>query len=245
IPVIPVVPAEVFVAPADLIVAPEVGAVSVISPTRVLNLVDYSSFSDSDPSEDSLPVAPELPLVSRFLCYDDSKADNSSSSGSSLDSLSDISSRLSSNSYSNSSSVYSSGCDALDLGVSDRVRAPNEDGLGMELRLLLVVLGRTRRSLRQRPVREARWRSKRAGLADRVRSLGRENLRVRALLCIEKDRRQLEAWQLVASRERAGLADRVWSLGWENLRVRALLCIKRDCVDSLRRHMALSQEDYC
>ncbi|GJZ79330.1 hypothetical protein Tco_0644167, partial [Tanacetum coccineum] len=64
--VISVISAEVPIAPADPLVAPEVGAVSVISPTKVLNLVDYSSFSHSDPSEDSLPVAPELPLVSPF-----------------------------------------------------------------------------------------------------------------------------------------------------------------------------------
>ncbi|GKD16078.1 hypothetical protein Tco_1205236, partial [Tanacetum coccineum] len=44
-------------APSDLLVALEVGAVSVISPTRVLDLVDYSSSSDSDPSKDSLPVS--------------------------------------------------------------------------------------------------------------------------------------------------------------------------------------------
>ncbi|GKF20354.1 hypothetical protein Tco_0068992 [Tanacetum coccineum] len=50
IPVILVVPAEVPIALADLIVAPKVGAVSVISPTRVLDLVDYSSSCDSDPS---------------------------------------------------------------------------------------------------------------------------------------------------------------------------------------------------
>ncbi|GJS92722.1 hypothetical protein Tco_0799690 [Tanacetum coccineum] len=56
--------------------------------------------------------------------------------------------------------------------------------------------------------------------------------------------RQLEVGQLEASRERAGLDDRVRSLGWENLRVRALLCIERDHVDSLRRHMALSQEEF-
>ncbi|GKD99185.1 hypothetical protein Tco_1383082, partial [Tanacetum coccineum] len=78
IPDIPVVPAEVPIAPADPLVAPEVGAVSVISPTGVLDLVDYSSFSDSNPLEDSLPVAPELPLVSPFLCSDDSEADNES-----------------------------------------------------------------------------------------------------------------------------------------------------------------------
>ncbi|GKB74932.1 hypothetical protein Tco_0936344 [Tanacetum coccineum] len=44
--------------------------------------------------------------------------------------------------------------------------------------------------------------------------------------------------------ERVGLADRVRSLGRENLRVQALLYIERDRVDSLRRHMALSQEEF-
>ncbi|GKA21787.1 hypothetical protein Tco_0707749, partial [Tanacetum coccineum] len=61
IPVIPEVLAEVPIVPADLIVTLEVGAVSVISLTGVLDLVDYSS-SDSDPLEDSLPSAPDLPL---------------------------------------------------------------------------------------------------------------------------------------------------------------------------------------
>ncbi|GKA51158.1 putative reverse transcriptase domain-containing protein [Tanacetum coccineum] len=60
----------------------------------------------------------------------------------------------------------------------------------------------------------------------------------------ETAQRQLEAGQLVASEERAGLVDRVRSLGRENLRVRALLCIERDRVDSLRRHMRLSQEEF-
>ncbi|GKA51159.1 hypothetical protein Tco_0744355 [Tanacetum coccineum] len=78
IPVISVVPAEVPVVPVDPLVAPKVGAVSVISPTRVLDLVDYLSSSDSDPSKDSLPLAPELPLVSPFLCSDDSEADSES-----------------------------------------------------------------------------------------------------------------------------------------------------------------------
>ncbi|GJU31135.1 hypothetical protein Tco_1174724 [Tanacetum coccineum] len=45
---------------------------------EVLDLVDYSSSSDSDPSEDSLPLAPDLPLVSPFLCSDDSKVDGES-----------------------------------------------------------------------------------------------------------------------------------------------------------------------
>ncbi|GKA84640.1 hypothetical protein Tco_0806235 [Tanacetum coccineum] len=63
---------------ADPIVTPEVGTVSVISPSGVLDLLDYSPSSDSDPSKDSLPPAPDLPLVSPFLCSDDSKADGES-----------------------------------------------------------------------------------------------------------------------------------------------------------------------
>ncbi|GKF12118.1 hypothetical protein Tco_0050044 [Tanacetum coccineum] len=55
----------------------------------------------------------------------------------------------------------------------------------------------------------------------------------------------MKAGQLIASRERAGLADKIRRLGWENLRVRALLSIERDRVDSLRHHMALSQEEFC
>nr|GEV45007.1 hypothetical protein [Tanacetum cinerariifolium] len=97
-----VVYAEVPIAPIDLIVAPKVGEVFVISPTRMLDLVDYSSSSDSDPSEDSLPVAPELPLVSPFLCSNESEVDSSS-----LDSLSDSTSVHSSESSLDSSSERS------------------------------------------------------------------------------------------------------------------------------------------
>ncbi|GKE91717.1 hypothetical protein Tco_1572812, partial [Tanacetum coccineum] len=61
--IIPII-LEVPIVPSDPIVAPEVRTVSVVSPTRVLDLVDYSFSSDSDPSEDSLPPIPDLPLVS-------------------------------------------------------------------------------------------------------------------------------------------------------------------------------------
>ncbi|GJV94487.1 hypothetical protein Tco_1546064, partial [Tanacetum coccineum] len=61
---IPAIIPEVSSVLADPIVAPEEGTVLVVSPTRVLDLVDYSSSSDSDPSEDSLPPVPNLPLVS-------------------------------------------------------------------------------------------------------------------------------------------------------------------------------------
>ncbi|GKF20965.1 hypothetical protein Tco_0069603, partial [Tanacetum coccineum] len=65
---------QVPIVPTDPIVTPEVGTVPVVSPTRVLDLVDYSSSSDSDPLEDSLPPVPDLPLVLPFLCSDDSEA---------------------------------------------------------------------------------------------------------------------------------------------------------------------------
>ncbi|GKC86657.1 hypothetical protein Tco_1147306, partial [Tanacetum coccineum] len=66
---------EVPIVPSDLIVAPEVRTVLVVSPTGVLDSVDYSSSSDSDPLEDSIPLVPVFLLVSPFLCSDDSKAD--------------------------------------------------------------------------------------------------------------------------------------------------------------------------
>ncbi|GJT29291.1 hypothetical protein Tco_0909566 [Tanacetum coccineum] len=72
--IIPVIP-EVLIVLADPIVAPEVGTVFVISPTRVLDLVDYLSSSDSDPSEDSLPLVSVAPMVLPFLCSDDSESD--------------------------------------------------------------------------------------------------------------------------------------------------------------------------
>nr|GEV51884.1 reverse transcriptase domain-containing protein [Tanacetum cinerariifolium] len=53
------------------------GVVPVTLPAEVLDLVDYLS-SASDPSEDSLPPTPELPLVSPFLYSDDLDADNES-----------------------------------------------------------------------------------------------------------------------------------------------------------------------
>nr|GFD29040.1 hypothetical protein [Tanacetum cinerariifolium] len=70
IPIIPAVP----IVPADPLVASEVGTILVISPIRVLD----SSSSASDPSEDSLPPIPDLPLVSPFLCFDESEVNSES-----------------------------------------------------------------------------------------------------------------------------------------------------------------------
>nr|GEV91107.1 hypothetical protein [Tanacetum cinerariifolium] len=75
--IIPEIPVKIPIVLANPLVVPEVGAVYVTLPTRVLDLVDYSS-SNSDPSKDSLPPAPELPLVLPFLYSDDSEADSES-----------------------------------------------------------------------------------------------------------------------------------------------------------------------
>ncbi|GJZ19623.1 putative reverse transcriptase domain-containing protein [Tanacetum coccineum] len=63
-------------------------------------------------------------------------------------------------------------------------------------------------------------------------------------LQIETTQRQLETSQLVASGERASLVERIGSLRLEYLKVRAMLSIERDQINSLRWHMALSQEEF-
>ncbi|GKB64442.1 hypothetical protein Tco_0920628, partial [Tanacetum coccineum] len=75
--IIPII-LEVPIVLADPIVASDVGTVLVVLPTGLLDLVDYSSSSDPDPSEDSLHSVPNLPLVSCFLCSDDLEADSES-----------------------------------------------------------------------------------------------------------------------------------------------------------------------
>ncbi|GJZ17309.1 hypothetical protein Tco_0553432 [Tanacetum coccineum] len=61
--IIPII-LEVLIIPADPLVALDVGTVLVVLPTGVLDLLDYSSSFDSDPSEDSLSYIPDLALVS-------------------------------------------------------------------------------------------------------------------------------------------------------------------------------------
>nr|GEV89156.1 putative reverse transcriptase domain-containing protein [Tanacetum cinerariifolium] len=61
------IPIEVPVVPADLPVAPKVGAVVVASPIGVLEL-DIHSSPESGPSKGSLPPVPLAPMVLPFLC---------------------------------------------------------------------------------------------------------------------------------------------------------------------------------
>ncbi|GKB22036.1 hypothetical protein Tco_0855959 [Tanacetum coccineum] len=60
---------KVMAAPVP--VTPEVGAAVVASPAEVLKLDTHSS-SEDDPSESSPPPVSIAPMVSPFLCSDDS-----------------------------------------------------------------------------------------------------------------------------------------------------------------------------
>ncbi|GJS28144.1 hypothetical protein Tco_0488764 [Tanacetum coccineum] len=63
-----------YVMAAMVPVAPEVGAAAVASPAGVLELDTHSS-SEADPSESSPPPVSIAPMVSPFLCSDDSESD--------------------------------------------------------------------------------------------------------------------------------------------------------------------------
>nr|GEY99148.1 hypothetical protein [Tanacetum cinerariifolium] len=59
----------------EVLVASKVGAAIVASPVGVLELDTHSS-SAADPSESSPPPISVAPMVSPFLCLDDSESDN-------------------------------------------------------------------------------------------------------------------------------------------------------------------------
>nr|GEZ31259.1 reverse transcriptase domain-containing protein [Tanacetum cinerariifolium] len=412
--IISVIP-EVHITPFDSIVTPEVEAISVISPTGLLDFVDYSSFSDSDPSKDSLPEAPDLPLVSSFLCYDDSEVDSesepteqrperhesltpssefplapvvslpgirrwptifvqtgeaipfgrpyrthpngprklltarkrvrpflacrltwtrvshrasdrhsspdftldSSCSSSSLNSSLDISSGSSLDSLLDSSSVHSSG--QSHSGPSTRVASPrlvdlpfrtprcskafmhwrsaslstlyppttSESSLDSYFERSLDLSSPSAGPLRFKDSYSSKISGEEhieigtadaetvadLGISEEDRAHIEDGIDLGVELATSDIREDEEKFEAKSSEggtskitvdllatgdifepiggdapdleERASLADRVRSLGWENLRVRALLCIKIDRVDSLRRHMALSQEEFC
>nr|GEX14514.1 hypothetical protein [Tanacetum cinerariifolium] len=324
IPVIPMVPAEVPIVPVDPLVAPEVGVVSVISPTGVLDLVDYSSFSDSDPLEDSLPIALKLQLVSPFLCSDDLEADNNSepdvmhhvsliqdhrlelhhlywfipqlglhdvvrllcvaplstlyprmTSESSLESSSERSLDSSSPSagpprkrcrspttlipsstpvsrsiapalsdllplkrFRDSYSSEASGEEHMEIGTADAETVADLgiiDGDGAHTEDGIVTGGIFEPTRGDAPDLDGT-------LYDIAHYMSEVPLN--RITEFETSQRQLEDGQLMANEERVSLADRVRSLGRENLRVRVLLCIERDRVDSLCRHMVLSQKEF-
>ncbi|GKD89684.1 hypothetical protein Tco_1365191, partial [Tanacetum coccineum] len=69
-------------------------------------------------------------------------------------------------------------------------------------------------------------------------------VRIDRIVEIETIQRQLEAYQLMARGQRVSMIERIDSLRLKNLKVRAMLDIERDCMNSLRLHMSLSQEEF-
>ncbi|GJY29506.1 putative reverse transcriptase domain-containing protein [Tanacetum coccineum] len=347
--VIPAIIPEVPIVPADPVVALEEGTFLVISPTGVLDLVDYSSSSDSDPSEDSLPPVPDLPLVSpsgsssqdtlipssealtarksvrplsshrlalRYTSHHLDHFTSRSSSHSSLDHSSSghsilghslsghtpqdttdadtstplrfvhrslartprhsLSSERSLDSSSLSSGPSHKRCRSPtasrfrdsyspeDSGeeLSDGVGAHTEDSVGMRVEIdasdireddeefeAEASAADTRKIVVDPLAIGDSFESSRGGIPDLEDTIYdivhyMSEVRIDRITEIETTQRQLETSQLVASGERASLVKRIGSLRLEYLKVRAMLSIERDRVDSLRWHMALSQEEF-
>ncbi|GJW89869.1 hypothetical protein Tco_0167422 [Tanacetum coccineum] len=363
---------KVPIVSVDLIVTPEVGTVSIVSHAGVLDLVDYSPSSNSNPSEDSLPPAPDLPLVSKFLCSEDTVADSESEPveqrpvSSSHDTLAPLSefplapvvspprihqhsmtlvrpskaipfgrpyrthlngphklltarkrvrhiparrlawrrvSHHSSDHHSSPDSSYSSAPSDHSLSghtprdTTDADSSTPQRSISPTPVDLLAPRKRFRDSyspedsgdehmdvdtadaeavadIAASDVREddgefeveasaANTReidvdplvigdsseSSKGGIPDLKDTIYdivqyMSEVRIDRITKIETTQRQLETSQMVASEERASLVERIGSLRLEYLKVRAMLSIERDQIDSIRWHMALSQEEF-
>ncbi|GKC56728.1 hypothetical protein Tco_1084326, partial [Tanacetum coccineum] len=126
-----------------------------------------------------------------------------------------------------------------DLGIGDGVGAPTEDGIGMGVEIAAS------------DIREDEEEFEAEAIAVGTREIAVDPLVTGGISeCTRGYVPDLEDTiydifhYMSERRERAGLADRIMRLGRENLRVRVLLSIERDRVDSLRHHMALSQEEF-
>nr|GEV97380.1 reverse transcriptase domain-containing protein [Tanacetum cinerariifolium] len=226
IPVIPKVP----IVPVDPLVAPKVGTISVVLLVGVLDLVDYSSSFDSDPSKDSLPLVPDLPLV---LPSGSSSHDNlAPSSKPSRKRYRSLTASVLSPTYDlrsiaptpadllpprkrfrDSYSPEDSGEEQIEVdtadaeavayvGISDGVVAHTRDGVGMRVEIT------------GSDVREDDEEFEAEASAADTRKITIDPW----ITEIETTQRQLEASQLVASGERASLVERIESLRLEYLK---------------------------
>ncbi|GKE56122.1 hypothetical protein Tco_1495307 [Tanacetum coccineum] len=132
----------------------------------------------------------------------------------------------------------------VDLGISDGVGAPTEDGIGMGVDVATSDIREDEEEFEAKASAGGTMyiavdplvtgdisESTRGDVPDLEGTLYdiahyMSNVTLGRITEFETAQRQLEVGQLVASGERVGLADRIRSLGRENLRVRALLCIE-------------------
>ncbi|GJS33457.1 hypothetical protein Tco_0531839 [Tanacetum coccineum] len=128
-----------------------------------------------------------------------------------------------------------------DVGISEGVVAHPEDGVGMGFKIAASDVREDDEEFEA----EASAADTREIVVDPL-AIGdsSESSRGGFLSEIETTQRQLETSQMVASGERASLVERIGSLRLEYLKVRAMLSIERDRIDSIRWHMALSQEEF-
>ncbi|GJT25636.1 hypothetical protein Tco_0895573 [Tanacetum coccineum] len=149
-----------------------------------------------------------------------------------------------------------------DIGISDGVVAHTEDGVGMRVEIAAsdvreddeefeaeASAADTREIVVDPLAIGDSSESSRGGIPDLEDTIYdivyyMSEVRIDRITEIETTQRQLETSQLVASGERASLVERIGSLRLEYLKVRAMLSIERDRVDSIRWHMALSQEEF-
>ncbi|GKB59092.1 hypothetical protein Tco_0915278 [Tanacetum coccineum] len=149
-----------------------------------------------------------------------------------------------------------------DVGISDGVVAHTEDGVGMRVEITAsdvreddeefeveASAADTREIVVDPLAIGDSSESSRGGIPDLEDTIYdivhyMSEVRIDRITEIETTQRQLEASQMVASRERASLVERIGSLRLEYLKVRAMLSIERDRIDSIRWHMALSQEEF-
>ncbi|GJU50986.1 putative reverse transcriptase domain-containing protein [Tanacetum coccineum] len=149
-----------------------------------------------------------------------------------------------------------------DVGISDEVVDPIEDGVGMGVGIATSVVREDEEEFEVEASAEDMREitvdplaigdsseSSRGGIPDLEDTIYdiihyMSEVRIDRITEIETTQRQLETSQLIASGERASLVKRIGSLRMEYLKVRAMLDIERDRVDSLRWHMALSHEEF-
>ncbi|GJW34676.1 hypothetical protein Tco_0057596 [Tanacetum coccineum] len=149
-----------------------------------------------------------------------------------------------------------------DIGISDGVVAHTEDGIGMRVEIVASDVreddeefeaessAADTREIAVDPLAIGdSSESSRGGIPDLEDTIYdivhyMSEVRIDRITKIKTTQRQLETSQLVASRERASLVERIGSLRLKYLKVRAMLSIERDQIDSLRWHIALSQEEF-
>ncbi|GKA11303.1 hypothetical protein Tco_0690736 [Tanacetum coccineum] len=234
---------EIPVVPADLPVAPEVRAVAVTSPAGVLELESHSS-PETGPSESSLPPVPVAPMVSPFLCLNDSESEppavlperhvSSAAYDAMVGRWRSIDRKEESRATSISSTCYEDSIkEDINAGVPADVETETDVGVGIEVMQLGLVS--TEGSLE---VMQLGFDVAMQQLHDHMR-----DILVDRITSIETGQRQLEANSMIVSAERSGLSSRVAVLERSNTRLRETLRMESVRADSFWRRLSFVDDE--